>query len=549
MMSETYVLPSASRNRAGGGAPQRRQRAAARSRRIRSARLLTCLGTAVALVVTSCGSTAAWKETAPAGSNVERDGLAAPGEAPSLNSGSMAKNTTGDSPPGRSSGTARYQNGGTSQGRTNERSRGKTLPPGATTAPPAGTSGPGFTAQEIYIGFAYDSTFEEQAAGAGANAAVGDQKEVAKTVARDLSKRGAFDGRTVVPVFFDVNGQKSDWNATAQAACTKFTEDRRVFAAMTSVGQLSNDTFHECLTRQQVVSLSGFLGSGYDSSEHLTQFSPYLYKPTGVTAQRLAPAWMNRLHITGYFDGGWDIDPDRLGREPTKIGLLYGAKGAIDEPIAEALARSVESALAARGYKLAAKVRTTGAQNEDEQAVLRFRQADITHVIGDGSLIRFLPAAAAQNYYPRYGISSASGPALMKLLAAPRQLNGALGVGWIPASDVGQDQRPGDVSPAETHCRKIMQRDGHPTSSQLAYLVMVSACDAFNFIAAAAKHGGLSPTGMQRGVARMGSMPPASTFKISFPGGRVDGASIVRDLAYKNDCLCFVYLNSKNRAM
>jgi hypothetical protein len=93
-----------------------------------------------------------------------------------------------------------------------------------------------------------------------------------------------------------------------------------------------------------------------------------------------------------------------------------------------------------------------------------------------------------------------------------------------------------------------MQGAGQQTSARLAWFAMTWACDTFNFFASAIKPDGMSPEGVQRVAAALGSMPSTATFAISFPRGRTDGVSAVRDLGFRTDCSCFAYLG-KNRPL
>lgn len=503
---------------------------------------------AVITLAAACGSTV--QRRGP-GINIARDGGSGQEGALSLGSTTLGPNGASGVTAGGSAapGTApRRGNVGVGGGGSESARPGATSPVAGAT-PDAPASGPGFTAKEVYIGVAYNSAFEKQAAAAGFSTNVGDQQAQATAVANDINKRGGIAGRKIVVVFYDTQGiQGNDKNAAAQAACVRFTEDRLVFAAMSAVSQISNDTLFTCLARRGAVSLGGVLGGGYDASAHLARFTPYLYLPAGPAIERMAPVWMQRLDANGYFSG-WDTTTGQPAPGDAKIGLLYGSNGDTTGPVADALAQSVQAALERQGRKLAATFATTGDPNEMNQAVLRFRQAGVTHVIGDAALITFLPAAAAQNYRPRYGLASLSGPALISLVATPGQLNGALGVGFMPPQDVDNAHDPGDLSPEEKHCREVMQQAGQPTSSRLAWAVMALFCDGFNFLATAVNKGGLSAQGVRQGAAKLGSLAPVSTFAISFPGGRPDGVGAVRDLGYQSGCNCFVYLNDANQAM
>lgn len=414
-------------------------------------------------------------------------------------------------------------------------------------APKGPTRGFGFTAKEIRIGVAYDSTLSQSLGAAGVSAGgatVGDQKQQVLAITKDLNARGGIAGRTVVPVFYDTKGANSsnDANQIAQAACTAWTEDTQVFAAMTFVVQMDNEILYSCLAKRRVL----FVPLGGESGGVFERYAPYLWSPAGVAIERIPPTWIARLAALKYFTG-WDTSSGRPGPAPARIGLLYGGGGRNNQRTLDtAFIAATKAALREHGRSVAESFEITNNAADASAAVLRFKSRGITHVIGDYSVVNLAQIAESQGYRPRYGFTSFSPGTAFKLFAPPSQLRGALGVGWIPAGDVSAGQDPGDVSRAEAHCRDVMKRANQPTSSELAWFAMTWACDTFNFFDT---FDVLTPEGVRARAASMGSMPPAATFKIAFPRGRPDGASVVRDLGYREGCSCFEYLSKRNHAI
>jgi hypothetical protein len=517
--------------------------------------LLTACGSTVRLQGSSAAGGAASAVTAgetgltgdaPTGSTVTGSGPGAPavGTAGSVTMPAMG---TASVP----SGSVRATGASTTRPASRSTAAGKGAA-GATAvriAPP-GTSGPGYTAKEIYIGVAYDSTYSQQLGAVGVSsgsATVGDQKAQVEAIVKDINTHGGIAGRAIAPVFYDtkgINGQ-NDPSVIAQAACSAWTEDRRVFAAMTYVVQMDNDTLYNCLARKQIV----FAPLGGESTAAFTRYSPFLWSPAGVTPERLVPVWMQRLSAIGYF-GGWDKLVGQAGAAPVKIGLLYGSGLRNNQSqLDDAFVKAVKKALALQGRSVDQEFQVSNNQADEAAAVLAFNNAGVTHVIGDYSIVNFTQAAESQHYRPRYGFSSFGGGAALKLFAPPGQLHGALGVGWAPSIDVDPAQDPGDVSPAATHCRQVMQQANQPSSVSLAWFAMGVACDTFNFFAAVIPKSGFSAAGFSGAAAALGSMPPSVTFSISFPGGRPDGVGAVRDMGYGDDCGCFSYLSKQNHAL
>ena len=487
------------------------------------------------LLLTACGSTSRVSRSAP-------DRTSAPATSPA--------------PTARSSDAGTAADASRPEARTDARAQAP--PPGPRNAAPLdGSSKPvvvartasgfGFTSKEIRIGVGYDSTFSESlgAAGAATGATAGDQKVQVDAIVANINSRGGIAGRRVVPVYYDTAGRNSQNEpaAIAQAACTAWTEDAQVFAAMTYVVQMDNETLYSCLSKRRVL----FVPLAGESDAIFDRYAPYVRAPGGVAVDRIPGAWIERLTALKYFSG-WDTRTGGPGRAPVKIGLLYGNGVRNDQrQLDEAFVAATKRALARVKQTVAASFEVTEDPADETAAVLKFKSAGVTHVIGDYSLVNFTPAAESQRYRPRYGFTSFSPGTAFNLFAPPAQLRGALGIGWVPASDVEPPQDPGDVSPAEKHCRDIMKAKGEPTTKPLAWLAMTWACDTFNFLDAAIEPYGPSADGVRHAAADMGSMRPAGTFSLKFPGGRPDGVAAVRDLGHRDDCDCFAYLSKTNR--
>ena len=412
----------------------------------------------------------------------------------------------------------------------------------------ARTSGFGFSGTEIRIGVAYNGQLSQQmgaAGAAGGGAVLGNQKKQVEALTRDINDQGGIAGRKVVPVFYDTKGEQANTAAASQAACAAWTEDSSVFAAMTFVAELSNDNTYTCLAKRGVV----FAPLAGESVSTYRRFAPYLWTPTSPSVDRTGPAWVKRLAALKYFTG-WDTTFGRAA-EATKpqVGILLGNGARDGQP---SLDKTLEASLRAELRRIGVPVAASFAMTTVDQgpsAVLRFKEAGVTHVIGDFSLALFAQPAESQRYRPRYGISSLSGGVALPLYAPAVQLNGALGIGWSPQGDVDAAQDPGDVSPAEPRCKKVMQDAGEPTESRLAWFIMAYACDTFSFFDRAIEASGFTPANLPAATSGLGALAPAFTFGISFPRGRPDGVAYVRDVAFRSSCSCFAYVDKVNRAL
>lgn len=490
---------------------------------------------AAALMLSACGSTVQSLDTVSEGEfgdGVSEDGLSLPtpdadseevlsGRTPATTD-SFGDGSFGDRPEGPK--------------KTTPRGPIRTGPVDSATGPGAG---PGVTRKEIFVGYLTTKGIAAAGESMGVKIDRGDQERIAKAVINDINSRGGVAGRKLVPVFYDVKTE-SDTSTSAQEACTRWTEDRPVFAAVVPNAAVKDETLSACMSKRKtlLVNATAILRPQWLFS----RYAPHLYAPVAPTMERLAPPWIKRLVATDYF-GGWDVRLGRPGNAPTKIGIVSNKNFYGDDFIRilrQELGRQSRSATATAGVRADGNV-----MSDISQAVLRFKQEGVTHVFPQtpGVLILFARAAESQNYRPRYGVSTDSQPNFIQNNVPKEQLAGALGVGWVPTADVDKARDPGDVSAAQKRCRKVMEEAGQDPSKGL------TTCDAMNFLVSAIEHGGLSPAEVQRGAHAMGSMPPASTFRISFPRGRFTGASAVRDLAYRDDCSCFAYLTSKNHSM
>ena len=411
---------------------------------------------------------------------------------------------------------------------------------------PAGGSGRGFTAKEIFFGYGTLKSVNTIATAVGFNdISFGDQEAHARIAADDVNKRGGICGRKISLVFYDFTPPGG--SSAAQAACDRWTQDQPVFAVVNiASSEDQEDHLIGCLARRRTPLVNMWAGAMHAESSY-TRNKPHHYSPSGVSLERYVPRWVTRLKALGYFSG-WDNGMGRAGAAPVKVGLL-GNSG-MPGPAYFTIARK---ALAREGQVVASQFETSGLESSQySAAVLRFRSAGVTHVLASDmlTLTFFTQQAESQGYRPRYGINSLNFPSvLLQTVASPRQLAGALGLGYMPTSDVDSENDPGDVGPAEARCRKANRDAGQDPSQRGAYVSMMLSCEGMNFLMATVNRGGLSAAGMAAAAQELRQLPPSSTFGISFIGGRFDGATTARDMAYRDSCGCLQYVDKINRPL
>ncbi|MCY0725891.1 hypothetical protein OVW19_29555, partial [Klebsiella pneumoniae] len=78
---------------------------------------------------------------------------------------------------------------------------------------------------------------------------------------------------------------------------------------------------------------------------------------------------------------------------------------------------------------------------------------------------QFMQYAEAQQFRPRYGLSSANSLSAIQTGVSPNQLRGAIGVGWTPSLDAAE--HPGYSTTAQA-CLDALRADGRRTDDKVA---------------------------------------------------------------------------------
>lgn len=513
--------------------------------------------TAGVLLLAACGSTVQPGTAGLAGSAGAGLGPGAPGATDGLGvpTGTQPGESAGIGQPGAAPpgvagagpGSAGTVSGATSSVGGGSGSAGQ----GGTAGPAAGggsgpVSGRGFTAKEILIGVATQLDSSSYSSSLGTPMDFGNAKAQMNAMADEINKQGGILGRKIRLVFHDDNAATSsaDPNTGAQAACEAWTQDNEVFAVLNNVALINNEVLYSCLAKNRTPLI--FSDATPHSDALFDKYAPYLYGPATITVDRMIPIWLDRLMANKYFDA-WDTalgGPSKTAK--TKVGIFYYESKSDYVQLGKVLQRE----LTKRGYPpvvASGSGRQDSASSDMAQIALKFKQEDVTHVIAYG-IGSFGTAAQNQNYYPRYGTSTYEVPSLLQTTQPSTQLRGALGIGWAPQIDVDAARDPGDVSPAQAQCRKLMQQAGQDTSNRLSFYAASIFCDIFRLLQQSTARGGqLTEQAVQQGVASLGdSFQSAITFGSRFGPGRYDGTSAVRDLAYDQGCSCFKYTSKTN---
>jgi hypothetical protein len=191
-----------------------------------------------------------------------------------------------------------------------------------------------------------------------------------------------------------------------------------------------------------------------------------------------------------------------------------------------------------------------------QNAALRFRNDGVTHVIlldPSGSLTLFFTKnAKSQHYYPRYGANSGTGmQALFDAgIVDADQLNGAVGLGWLPNLDLPAAASPKYETLATKHCLSVMSRAGFSFDSTNAASIALGDCDNLYILQRAINEAGTSITlgTVQSALDGLGdSFIPAGLPALRLTPTKHDGAVLAYDLKWDSTCACAKYVNTGQR--
>ncbi|HVV36598.1 MAG TPA: ABC transporter substrate-binding protein [Acidimicrobiales bacterium] len=379
---------------------------------------------------------------------------------------------------------------------------------------------------------------------AGAVAAVGvtarevseaDQKAQVDAMVKDINARGGIGGKKVVMLYHFVDVTQGTADTRAQQTCEFFTNDNEIFALVLRANH--NGTLSACMAQHKtpVIDVSSTV-LPVDQKD-LDERYPYLYLPLHVNLSRLG-AYIDALAQQHFLDGG------------ARVGLLRydmpAHKRARDQVIVPALARHGSKLTDEFAFTPVREVADLGQEGtQAANAALRFKAEGINRVIFLPSawtiLTVFPKEANSAGYKPRYGVDSWESPEYLRNNAPAAQLQGAVGLGWLPHDDV-----PPNVALAEertlpdwSHCAAALKAAGYPED-------FATYCTPFLFLKEAMARGtGLTAAGLRAGADKLGAAPySTANFGTFFGPGRSDGASLGRNIAFDGGCACFTYVSA-----
>jgi hypothetical protein len=262
---------------------------------------------------------------------------------------------------------------------------------------------------------------------------------------------------------------------------------------------------------------------------------------------RLIRSYILGADKVGWFDGAGKVGLLETSCYPEQHDAAMGALSAahIDPKTVEIFDYGCDTSLAASTAYLG------GPGAADQQAVVQFKSANVTHALNIGytKVINFSRAADNQGYRPRFALMNDALFATIEGAKTPagNSLDGALG---ITTHADGARNSPGvPFSAATDECEKVMHSIGlaSPKDRGNEATLFGNACNQVQlFAAAAGRSPGLKRAGLSAGLVKVGYM------EFSSPGGRAKftdparptGGQYWRTESYHHDCNCFKILDA-----
>jgi hypothetical protein len=469
--------------------------------RIGSAAVLVPLLALVAWAVVPTGSSGASDALSASGSTSD----SAPDQQSTTSGPGAATSTSGQpSQPGRpgaagATGSARSTNPSSPQtrGTTPATVRGPGLPVPSSPGVSCGTTGrtdQGVTAQTVTVGVVVVDL-------GAANATISlpsaeDQQKAYKAAFDDLNARGGVRCRKVVLKYYSDNPLDS---SAEHKSCLQMVQDK-VFAVLNNLFSATEQT---CIAKNHIPNI-------WYTPPHtpdVRKYAPYILS-WQADYDKLIRHYVNGANGVGFFNG------------MKKVGVLEGSCYP-DENTA------VISELHAIGIP-DSKIETfnfgcTGAPvetpDQDQQAVLQFKAAGVTHVVNVsyGAVTGFSSAADNQRYSPRFAMmEDGAATAIQSGTTKPgKSFDKAL---LITTIQTGARTTPGyRYNAATQHCAALMTKAGvsTPQATDNGQFFGIACTNALLLEAAANNAPTLTRTQLGRGLSLAG------TIGVSYPAAEV----------------------------
>jgi hypothetical protein len=272
---------------------------------------------------------------------------------------------------------------------------------------------------------------------------------------------------------------------------------------------------------------------------------------------RLAAYMVSALQAQGFFSPWNAVSGQAAPAGKAKVGVLtFDDKDfshAVDTVLVPGLKRLGYDPVVAKISQLSSAGETGGQAAAVKSAQLQFAANGVTHVIpfetGGNLMTFFLPTARAQAYYPRYGGNTGSAfEALLESgVVQQKQMNGAVGYGWIPSVDLRTSDNAHYANAATARCLKVMKANGITFDSGNAEGIALNACAVFYFLKKTLDR---TPRQITLSTFLTSADGLGTSFQnpnglgMDFSSGRHDPPNKAYFWKYFGDCGCFHYYGS-----
>jgi ABC-type branched-subunit amino acid transport system substrate-binding protein len=392
----------------------------------------------------------------------------------------------------------------------------------------------------IVVGVAFNNAqkLDQIYARYGGKARASDGGLDSRAVADYINSTGGIDGHKLVlrlREYDTTDGRPYD--VTFAEVCQWFAQGEKPVAVITIA---NDDELAPCLSSHGIPLINDWPNAG--STWFEARFPSFFFQPGSLALDRMAVPYVSGLKDQGFFAGS------------TKVGLLRYS----DPDFDAAANRALKPALTAAGVKLTAEEAIpvtksvndlSGLLSHVANAVVRFRARGVNRIVSlddTGQVVGlFAQAAGPQGYYPRYGLSSQNSPLFIRSSLSPKDVHGAVGIGWSPITDVAAGQE-GALPATRVQCMDIFRRAGiQEIGDRSAYgqFGAFSRCSNLLMLRKAlAAHAASSPAALRASLEALGGgFDSAVTMQTSLSGSRHDGAIGYRYLHFDDGCACFVY--------
>ncbi|HEU5034837.1 MAG TPA: hypothetical protein VFT62_08800 [Mycobacteriales bacterium] len=410
--------------------------------------------------------------------------------------------------------------------------------PGAPDA--SGTVQPPATSRRpLTIGMLYTSNGAANAALGVATAASSGPNTVMSALVRALNRRGGLAGRQLRVEYSAVDATSSDYSTQANAACSKFTQDKPVpvvldFAFGNRYGMA------QCLAKRGVADFG--LGTSDTAGDNAVRM---FASPDWMTSSRRYPAVLAGLHQTGYLTSS------------NKIGVLLEncpyLQRAYQRNVMPEVARLGLHVADTEGFDCTSGFSSAGpASASIQSAVLRFRSHGVDRVLivsdyEQVALLLLANDAESQGWRPGYMLSSAAQAEVMRANIASGQWPQLHGIGWSPGLDTDDPHRP--LAAPDRRCLDLIKSGGVSVSGWQNIYVATAVCSHVFFLDAALgrSNGDARAEALMSAIGSLGARfvaPGILDGRTFFGPTRRDGPAAVAAFGYVAACKCMRYTSA-----